>query len=156
MHSYFICFESSMIKVHIFWEGHLLLTTVHTVKSKGKISQNFVAFSEYMNFKCQRNKFDNFQQLKVHIFWESHNFLRNLHPRFVLCSNGQICGGDFANFVAFSKYMNFNNTVAGHFNPRLWASKIQPRTYLNPKLQPQAFQLRSLQQRTFQLHTPGP
>ena len=30
----------------------LLLTTVHTVKSK--ISQNFVAFSEYMNFdyKC--------------------------------------------------------------------------------------------------------
>ena len=28
----------------------LLLTTVHTVKCKGKISQNFVAFSEYMNF----------------------------------------------------------------------------------------------------------
>ena len=28
-------------KVHIFWE----------VKIKGKISQNFVAFSEYMNFK---------------------------------------------------------------------------------------------------------
>ena len=35
-----------------------LLTTVHTVKSKGKISQNFVAFSEYMNFKwrsCVQN-----------------------------------------------------------------------------------------------------
>ena len=29
----------------------LLLTILHTVKSKGKISQNFVAFSEYMNFK---------------------------------------------------------------------------------------------------------
>ena len=29
----------------------LLLTTVHTVKSKVKISQNFGAFSEYMNFK---------------------------------------------------------------------------------------------------------
>ena len=29
----------------------LLLTTIHTVKSKGKISLNFVAFSEYMNFK---------------------------------------------------------------------------------------------------------
>ena len=28
----------------------LLLSTVHTVKSYGKISQNFVAFSEYMNF----------------------------------------------------------------------------------------------------------
>ena len=29
----------------------LLLTTVHTVKSKVEISQNFVAFLEYMNFK---------------------------------------------------------------------------------------------------------
>ena len=29
----------------------LLLTTVHTVKSKLEILQNFVAFSEYMNFK---------------------------------------------------------------------------------------------------------
>ena len=28
----------------------LLLTTFHTVKSKGKILQNLVAFSEYMNF----------------------------------------------------------------------------------------------------------
>ena len=34
-----------------FWEIFtLILTTVHTVKSKMKISQNFVAFSEYMNF----------------------------------------------------------------------------------------------------------
>ena len=33
----------------------LLLTTVHTVKSKGKISQNFAAFSEYMNFKSDAN-----------------------------------------------------------------------------------------------------
>ena len=33
----------------------LLLTTVHTDKSKVEISQNFVAFSEYMNFtKSQR------------------------------------------------------------------------------------------------------
>ena len=46
------------IKVHIFWEGHkickiftLLLTVCTVVKSKVKISQNFVAFSEYMNFK---------------------------------------------------------------------------------------------------------
>ena len=28
----------------------LLLTAVHSDKSKGKISQNFVAFSEYLNF----------------------------------------------------------------------------------------------------------
>ena len=31
----------------------LLLSTVHTDKSKGKISQNFVAFSEYMNFNAE-------------------------------------------------------------------------------------------------------
>ena len=43
-------------KVHIFWEGHkilqnLPLTSVCTVvKNKGKISQNFVSFSEYLNF----------------------------------------------------------------------------------------------------------
>ena len=30
----------------------LLLTTVHAVKSKVKISQKFVAFLENMNFKC--------------------------------------------------------------------------------------------------------
>ena len=30
----------------------LLLTTIHTVKSKVKILQNLVAFSEYMNFIC--------------------------------------------------------------------------------------------------------
>ena len=34
----------------------LLLTTVHTVKSEGKISQNFVGFSEYMNFVVQTLK----------------------------------------------------------------------------------------------------
>ena len=39
-------------KITIFFEIFpLLLTTVYTVKSKRKISQNFVAFSEYMNFK---------------------------------------------------------------------------------------------------------
>ena len=31
----------------------LLLSTVHTDKSKVEILQNFVAFSEYMNFKIQ-------------------------------------------------------------------------------------------------------
>ena len=48
-------------KVHIFWEGHkiceiftLLLSYVVPVKSKMKISQNFVAFSESMNFTHQQ------------------------------------------------------------------------------------------------------
>ena len=33
----------------------ILSTTVHTVKNKGNILQNFVAFSEYMNFKKQQH-----------------------------------------------------------------------------------------------------
>ena len=43
-------------KVHIFWDGHKILQNLHLtsyvvpVKSKVKISQNFVAFSKYMNF----------------------------------------------------------------------------------------------------------
>ena len=43
-------------KLHIFWEGHKILRNLHltfshvvSVKSKVEISQNFVAFSEYMN-----------------------------------------------------------------------------------------------------------
>ena len=45
-------------KVHIFWEGHKILRNLHrvdlsyvvTVKSTVEISENFMAFSEYMNF----------------------------------------------------------------------------------------------------------
>ena len=37
-----------------FWEiSNLRLSTVHTDKSRVKISQNFVAFSEYINFKTK-------------------------------------------------------------------------------------------------------
>ena len=44
-------------KVHIFWKGHKILRNLHLTldwqkdKSKVEISQNFVSFSEYMNFK---------------------------------------------------------------------------------------------------------
>ena len=34
----------------------LLLSTVHTDNSKVEISQNFVAFSEYMNFTANMEK----------------------------------------------------------------------------------------------------
>ena len=61
MHSiaFFFCQKSgnccafNTLKVHIFWEGHkiLLLTGPTLYKSKVKILQNFVAFSEYINFK---------------------------------------------------------------------------------------------------------
>ena len=47
----FIKFKYSE-KATKFWEiSTLLLSTVHTDKSKVEISQNFVAFSEYTNFK---------------------------------------------------------------------------------------------------------
>ena len=54
-----ILYWETKCKVHIFWEGQfceifpLLLTVCTVVKSKGKILQNFVAFSEYMNFNCR-------------------------------------------------------------------------------------------------------
>ena len=49
----------------------LLLTAVHTVKSKGKISHNFVAFSEYMNFKNMK------KQMNMGMFFLSDKILSN-------------------------------------------------------------------------------
>ena len=48
-------------KFHIFWEGHKILQNcvdlsyVVMVKSAVKILQNFVAFSEYMNFNLKKH-----------------------------------------------------------------------------------------------------
>ena len=57
------CDHSTMVKfiysekaTKNFEISALLLSTVHTEKSKAEISQNFVAFSEYMNFTKQRHK----------------------------------------------------------------------------------------------------
>ena len=62
-------------KVGIFWEGHkfceivtLLLSTVHTDKSKMKILQNFVAFSDYMNFNKNYNLVEHCGQFCVLLF----------------------------------------------------------------------------------------
>ena len=58
------------LKIHIFWEGHKIceistvdLTGTTQDKSTLEILQNFVAFSEYMNFKMtyyfySQNRFD--------------------------------------------------------------------------------------------------
>ena len=59
---YWECYVRSMtntgeyLKVHIFWEGHKILRNLHltfdySTDSQKLGSQNFVAFSEYMNFK---------------------------------------------------------------------------------------------------------
>ena len=53
MHLKFIYSEKATKFCEIF---PLLLTVCTIVKSKGKISQNFVAFSEYMNFKNHQNE----------------------------------------------------------------------------------------------------
>ena len=50
----------------------LLLTTVHTVKSKGKISQNFVAFSKYMNFTIITEKLGKWNFLKLTDLYVRH------------------------------------------------------------------------------------
>ena len=78
----------------------LLLTAVHTVKSKGKISQKFVAFSEYMKFNIKLlslayyslnskiSKKDNLSDQKYNLsmskrqtnfqnFWILNHFFRN-------------------------------------------------------------------------------
>ena len=66
-------------KVHIFWEGHKILRNLHLafvlqyvvpVKNKVKISQNFLAFSEYMNFMYLQFEFgiiDNSEKLEFFI-----------------------------------------------------------------------------------------
>ena len=58
----------------------LILSTVHADKSKVKILQNFVAFSEYMNFTGA---------IKVLVFWEDHKFCnvrtnRKIAPTFLV------------------------------------------------------------------------
>ena len=60
----FDCWSSCLILIHngvckvrpqnFEKTSPLLFTTVHKVKSNGKISQNFVAFSGYMNFNIVR------------------------------------------------------------------------------------------------------
>ena len=61
----------------------LLLTTVHTVKSRGKILQNFVAFSEYMNFNPKYEVWfcQTYEDLRKLFLNSKHNWIIcvNLH-----------------------------------------------------------------------------
>ena len=49
----------------------------------------------------------------IYIFWEGHKILRNFHRSFVLCSNGQIYGGDFAKFSGLLRICIW--TLRNHF-----------------------------------------
>ena len=46
---------SQFFKVHIFWEGHKILQNLHQLFDWQFIGGDFVAFSEYMNFKIVIN-----------------------------------------------------------------------------------------------------
>ena len=52
----------------------LILSTVHTEKSKVEILENFVGFSEYLNFKARNHNFTNFKWQVAKIFSRSAYF----------------------------------------------------------------------------------
>ena len=62
-----------------------------------------------------------FLTIKVHIFWEDHKFLRNLHRKFVLCSNGQIYGRDFAKFCGLLRIYELYPDI---FLSEIWVSLL--------------------------------
>ena len=66
------------------------MTTVHTVKSKWKISQNFVAFSEYMNFTYNilLIDFEGIIILRTKKFRKNIIFIKKQNP---LCSFSSRC-----------------------------------------------------------------
>ena len=84
-----------LCKVHIFWEGHkfceistLILTAVHTVRSKVEISQNFVAFSEYRDWFP---KFANGLNIKIDIVHKVCIWVTKVS----FCQNDPIIGESF-------------------------------------------------------------
>ena len=76
-------FKYSEKATNFFEISTLLLTAVHTIKSKVEISQNFVAFSEYINFNIRAKSYYSLLKIKVHMFLEGHKILWNLHLTFV-------------------------------------------------------------------------
>ena len=57
----------------------LLLTVCTVVKSKGKISQNFVTFSEYMNFNCpKRSRYYCFQYSTCNFYFSHRQQIRQI------------------------------------------------------------------------------
>ena len=104
------CFDmraSSYKKIHVW------LPRVLPAQFKCQMSMNFKFFIDacFLPYLIDTSKllkiatrsktshfFWNKLPNKVHKFWEGHNILQKLNCRFVLCSNGQIYGGDFAKF----------------------------------------------------------
>ena len=106
----------------------LLLTVCTVVKSKGKISQNFVAFSEYyMNFKhhlCLQILYIHLNSKKNrNVFWITLISMQNLHKNFlpsvfqtlqtnVISNNNFFDSNDFFLYTSPSK--QYNNLILAH------------------------------------------
>ena len=88
-----------LIKVHVFWEGHKILRNLHLtfvllpVKSNVKISQNFVDFSEYMNYNYQKAR-----QIR-----SSNCIFRNLY---YVCTDTYECSTWSYSLCMHSQYYN--------------------------------------------------
>ena len=119
------------------------MTTVHTVKSKVEISQNFVAFSEYMNFTivqraCHQYFFSWFNNLILDLFWHvllsylcifisyAFNWLISLHIFFYLIhywTYFHVSLSMFSNYLIFhlirtylEVHLSTNNSTAPQCN----------------------------------------
>ena len=88
---HFYCRRYLMAKSSFLWTNKIILENEE------------ITFNWRLGLAYRPPENKQWKKVKVHIFWEGHKILRNLHHRFVLCSNGQIYGGDFAKFVAFLK-----------------------------------------------------
>ena len=116
----------------------LLLTVCTAVKSKEKISQNFVAFSEYENFTSNRHtyatpytscfmllsklktlsciKTSSHQQFVKFIYFEkATKFCEIFSLLLTVCTEVKNKGKISLNFVAFSEYMNFREILEPFF-----------------------------------------
>ena len=68
-------------------------------KWKPKMADNVTkAGPSYFVMALAEITFQRKKSTSLKVIWEGHKFLQNLHHKFVLCSNGQIDGGDFEKF----------------------------------------------------------
>ena len=80
------------VKVHIFWEGHKILRNLPLTFDCMHRSQNFVAFSEYMNLNNSIYEVKIFTKLELHnrcwsrrnelVVWVGYIFSNAIHMNF--------------------------------------------------------------------------
>ena len=60
---------------------------------------------------------------KAHMFWEGHKILRNLHLLFVLCTDRQIMGGDFAKFCGLLRIYEICHIILRQGHLKKWTKQ---------------------------------